>query len=56
MYIYIYGWGCKHGGILAAPTLFTIVASEASTPPSRPLYTWSTELPLPMSKHVSRQG
>ena len=33
---------------------FTVVVSEASTPTTPPL-AWSTELPLPTSKHVSRQ-
>ena len=31
-----------------------IVVSEANTPPTSPLE-WSTELPLPTSKHVSRE-
>ena len=33
---------------------FTTVESEASTPPTPPL-AWSTEIPLPTSKHVNRQ-
>ena len=47
-----------HGGINyegAAATLLTIVVSEASTPPTPPL-AFPTELPLPTSKYVSRQG
>ena len=40
----------NHGGIIT----FSPVVSEASTPPTPPL-AWSTELPLPTSKHESGQ-
>ena len=47
----------SHGGVIRKELpehFFTIVVSEASTPPSPPL-AWSTELPLPTPKHESRQ-
>ena len=48
-------YDCDHGSIIRKEMpqhSFTIVVSEASTPPTPPL-AWSTELPLPTSKHVS---
>ena len=55
--MYIHYEGVYHGGTIKKELhqhSFTLIVSEASTPPT-PSQAWSTELPLPTSKHVSRQ-